>query len=251
MLKMRLAHWLRRNRLNEYKQIKLRLDRIEQMVAENYKRAKHEKRIRYFIDFDAGLSTARFVQEKMPNLQPLESRFALLSYALDEVNLDGLLLEFGVFQGETIRHIAGYTKKCVHGFDSFEGLPEPGGVSQRAGNFDLAGRLPEVPENVTLHKGWFPDTLPAFFGENDQMVAFAHIDCDIYSSTKTVLDHIAARLAVGTVIVFDEYFNFPDWQNHEHKAFTELVATRDIAYSYIGRTDSRQLAIRINRNRPR
>ena len=64
-------------------------------------------------------------------------------------------------------------------------------------------------------------------------IAFVHIDCDLYSSTKTIFDLLTDRLIPGTIIVFDEYFNYPNWENHEFKAFQELVAQRKLAYTYL------------------
>jgi len=36
------------------------------------------------------------------------------------------------------------------------------------------------------------------------------------------------------VIVFDEYFNFPGWEQHEYKAFQEFIAATNRTYEYIG-----------------
>jgi hypothetical protein len=38
----------------------------------------------------------------------------------------------------------------------------------------------------------------------------------------------------GTVIVFDEYFNYPGWRLHEFKAFQEFISTTNRKYRYIG-----------------
>ena len=32
--------------------------------------------------------------------------------------------------------------------------------------------------------------------------------------------------------MFDEYFNYPDWQNHEHKAFKELIDKSGLDFRY-------------------
>ena len=61
-----------------------------------------------------------------------------------------------------------------------------------------------------------------------------HIDCDIYASTRTVLELLAARIVPGTVIVFDEYLNYPSWKEHEFRAFQEFVAAGGRRYDYIG-----------------
>jgi hypothetical protein len=52
----------------------------------------------------------------------------------------------------------------------------------------MQGKFPDVRINVQLIKGWFNETLPKFTNllESDDKIALLHIDCDIYSSTKTV-----------------------------------------------------------------
>ena len=34
--------------------------------------------------------------------------------------------------------------------------------------------------------------------------------------------------------MFDEYFNYPNWQAHEFRAFQDLVARCHIEYEYMG-----------------
>jgi Macrocin-O-methyltransferase (TylF) len=67
---------------------------------------------------------------------------------------------------------------------------------------------PSVPSNVELHKGWFQDTLPPFVAAHpNEAVAMLHVDCDIYSSTVTILQNIGPMLRTGSVIVYDDLFN--------------------------------------------
>ena len=82
-------------------------------------------------------------------------------------------------------------------------------------------------------KGLFNETLPDFVKNNTKPFAFIHIDCDIYQSTKDIFANIADNIVSGTIIVFDEYFNYPNWQNHEYKAFQEFVSANEIDYEYI------------------
>jgi len=97
--------------------------------------------------------------------------------------------------------------------------------------------LPVVNSNVTLVKGWYDATVPKFAKENSDPIAFSHIDCDLYSSTKTIFDHLGDRLQPGSVIVFDEYFNYPGWrEDGEFKAFQEFIGTIDLDYEYLGYT---------------
>ena len=102
-----------------------------------------------------------------------------------------------------------------------------------AGVYSTSGRLPEVPSNVRLHVGWFAETLPGFVAANPGPVRFMNVDCDIYSSTKTVLDHLADRIVPGSVIVFDEYIMTDAWREDEFKAFREAVDRYGWGYRYL------------------
>jgi len=165
-----------------------------------------------------------------------DDKQVVLREALNLAPPVGLVLEFGVWRGTTVNFIARTlgNRVTVHGFDSFEGLPENWQGDFRKGTFHMHGRLPQVQDNVVLHPGWFDQTLPAFVAEHrDTPIAFLHVDCDLYSSTKTIFAHLGSRLVSGSVIVFDEYFNYPGWREHEYKAFQELVASRGLRYRYI------------------
>lgn len=176
--------------------------------------------------------SALFVAENMSDVRGQVTPFEVLTHCLDEVAVDGLYLEFGVYSGTTINFIASRVQAAVHGFDSFEGLPEQWG-NVPAGKFTRHGDLPEVRGNVSLHVGWFDKTLPGFLEMNGGNAAFIHIDSDLYSSAKTVLEALRPRIVPGTVIVFDEFFNYPGWQEHECKAFQEFISTSGLAFKYI------------------
>ena len=64
--------------------------------------------------------------------------------------------------------------------------------------------------------------------EHDKDVAFLYIDCDLYSPTKTV-----PCLQAGSIIVFDEYFSYIGWENHEHAAFEEFIKEHKKSFNYI------------------
>lgn len=187
---------------------------------------------------DAKRETVEYIKPHLATAMLLPDRYALLNHALEtaaEANLGGLYCEFGVAGGKTLRHIAARAPREVHGFDSFEGLPENWvGTAEKAGKFSQKGKLPKAPRNVRLHAGWFDRTLPAFLAANPGPVSFLHMDADIYSSTKTVFDLMRERIGKGAVIQFDEYYNYPGWKLHEHRAFQEFVAERGLRYRYIG-----------------
>lgn len=171
----------------------------------------------------------------MPSARDLVTRSQLLEFTTDNVTIDGLWLEFGVYKGKSLRKIADQTRLPVFGFDSFEGLPRDWVLKYRKGDFSLKGRLPaDLPDNVELVKGEFSDTLPAFLAAHEGPVAFLHIDCDLYESTRTIFTHLHDRITTGTIILFDEFHNFPGWQQHEYRAFTEFIETSGCAFEYIG-----------------
>ena len=59
------------------------------------------------------------------------------------------------------------------------------------------------------------------------------VDCDLYSSTKTVLDALAERMVPGTVLVFDEYLGNERWRDDEFRAWQEAAAQRGWRYEYL------------------
>ena len=182
---------------------------------------------------------SEFIHENIPHLEGMPNSFETLRVALDAVSVsDGLYAEFGVFSGASINYIAKEIgpDKVIHGFDSFEGLPEDWGTASK-GTFDTGGVLPTVADNVRLHKGWFEDTIDEFLSQHSGPAAFIHADADLYSSTKTILSKLKDRIIKGTVIVFDEYLNYPYWKDHEYKAFTEFVNEHSLEFEYIAYSD--------------
>ena len=169
----------------------------------------------------------------------------VIDAALREVTLDGTVAEFGVYRGTSLTQIATFfPDRTVHGFDSLVGLPTAWGT-KAAGAFHVGGVPPELPvTNVEFHVGWFDDTVPEFAREHSGPFALAHLDADLYSSTKTVFDHLGHWFIPGTIAVFDEYFGFHGWQHHEHKAFEEFLARTGLSFEAIS-LGHMNLAVRI------
>lgn len=160
----------------------------------------------------------------------IDTQYAVLRKIIEQVpsirNTDQTIAEFGVYSGYSLALLSSSCPNAsLHGFDSFEGLPEDWRPGFPAGSFGDKGILqymPEVPENVTLHKGWFEETVGALFEPDIQPLALLHIDCDLYSSTVTALEASRHLLREGTLVVFDEYQGYPGWEDHEAKAWTEF-----------------------------
>src|SRR5262245_6901024 len=154
-------------------------------------------------------------------------------------------LEFGVFQGATLRHwtnLLRHPESLLHGFDSFEGLPEHWGPVEK--NYFKLKEPPRFDDpRVRLIKGWFSDTLPGYLREfkaPDSLVV--HLDADLYSSTIFVLRELRPFFRPGTILIFDEFFD----RNHELKAFTEFLEEAPFGIECVAATNSLcQAAFRI------
>ena len=90
----------------------------------------------------------------------------------------------------------------------------------------------QVPGCHGSCRGLFEDTLHGFLAENDEPIAFLHLDADLYSSTKTVLELTGDRLAADAVVVLDEFFNHPGWQQHEFRAWDEFIERTGRTFEY-------------------
>ena len=167
---------------------------------------------------------------KNTGLMRFTDRYELLAFSLDEAPTNGMILEFGVASGRTIRVMGGAVPdRVVYGFDSFDGLPEPCFPLSK-GAFKQS-ELPEVPDNVELVIGMFQDTLGGFLEEHIEKAAFIHMDADLYSSTKYVLFTLgdSHRIVPGTVMQFDEY-----WVEGEYRGFHEFVEHFGVKFEFIG-----------------
>lgn len=172
-----------------------------------------------------------FVEAHFQNAEPINTDAGHLRFASDHALIQGAYLEMGVCTGRTINFIAALNpEKIIYGFDSFEGLTEDWNrgriVPQKTFAFKNPNMLPAVLHNVRLVRGLFKDTLPKFKEEilKDTPISFIHIDCDLYDPTKTVFEILKDNLVSGSVIAFDEYYNYPGYQDHEYKAFQEFLA---------------------------
>jgi hypothetical protein len=197
-------------------------------------------------------SSVAFESAHLSDAASFKGRTQLYRWVLGQVTgADGLCLEFGVYKGDSINRLAELKSDVTwHGFDSFVGLPEAWTLGAKAGAFSTRGTLPVVRENVKLVAGFFEDTLPAFVAEHrSSKVSVLHIDADLYSSTKTILENLKGMLVPGSIVIFDELINYPGWQDGEYRAFTEYVADNHLTFEYLAyvRTGS-QVAVRLTGN---
>ena len=194
--------------------------------------------ILYELQIRARNEAADYVQKNMNDAVIFESQKEIIKYAIQNCAQKENYLEFGVATGRSINIIASFVPDSakVFGFDTFEGLPQDWtGHFATSGTFKQA-KFPKVASNVVLIKGLFENTLPDFKAQMVGGIGFCHIDCDLYSSTRTILQIVGDKLTSGSYILFDEYFNYPAWRQHEWKAWQEFCEANDVKYRYAGFT---------------
>lgn len=197
---------------------------------------------------DEAINEAVSYIKNIKGTKPIVTNAGWWREAVNHINKQGLCLEFGVWHGESINFFSNYSpNRHWHGFDSFKGLQEdwPGGMHGKS-YFSLNGNLPKVNKNVTLYKGWFSNTLPIFFKQNKNKIAFMHIDCDTYKSTTDVLKNIPIeKIQTGTIILLDDYISYWGWKDNVFKAFQEWISKNRLKYEYqVFGTKSAQVIIK-------
>lgn len=156
---------------------------------------------------------------KVPNVA---DRFAVFDEAIARIQgVRPLYLEFGVYRGRTLRYWARHLRAPEArfvGFDSFQGLPEDWELGAERGTFSV-GKPPEIDDpRVSFVVGWFDQTVQGWEPpEHDQLVV--NVDCDLYSSTKLVLDWVTPRLRRGDLVYFDDLLG----RDHEWRALQEWL----------------------------
>ena len=155
--------------------------------------------------------------------------FMLYQFARATRTVPGEVAELGVYRGGTGRLLSmTLPEKLVHLCDTFDGMPErdtrydPAAYSR---DFLADTSLNEVREyladrpNVKLHPGTFPESA----GDLQQRrFSFVHIDADIYPSTVAACEFFYSRMAVGGVMLFDDYGNCPGVVKAAEEFFADM-----------------------------
>lgn len=191
--------------------------------------------------YSQSISAQKFVKNFLGQAAVLPSDAEVLKFASDNVTIKGVYIELGVCTGKTINYLAALNPHhVIHGFDSFHGLPsdwvrEDVTIKTGAFGFKNPAIMPPVLHNVNLYKGLFKETLPQFKSQylKSEPIALLHVDCDLYESTKTAFSLIGDNLVNGSIIIFDEFYNYPGSEHHEWKAFTEFLEYKQMQAEYI------------------
>lgn len=172
-----------------------------------------------------------------PTVNKREQLFDLVGREIQHKQV--LYLEFGVYEGAATRYWSKILKNPssrLHGFDSFEGLPETWKNSAEKGHFSTNGSIPVIDDSrVQFFKGWFQETLPSYPVPEHEVLVL-NLDADLYSSTIYVLDRFASLIVPGTYLYFDE-INDPQ---HELRAFAEFSAACNRRFALRGVAKSLQ-----------
>lgn len=164
--------------------------------------------------------------------------------ALTFNKIDGDYVEFGSHGGRTFRLAFDEIQsrgidRHMWAFDSFQGLPKPvspkdqhpvwqqGAMSTHEEQFHEICQSHGIGKNqYSVISGFYDETLANMqHHKGPTNIALAYIDCDMYSSTKSVMEYLRPCLKHGMIIAFDDYFC---WSNThvsgERAAFLEFEA---------------------------
>jgi hypothetical protein len=136
----------------------------------------------------------------------------------------GDYLEFGVFRGDSflcmdrVRRQRGLSFRLV-GFDSFQGLPELAAEDAKLGweagwfhsDYERTRRRLSRGgidwDHASLVKGWYDETLTPELRSTYLLrkASTIMVDCDLYSSTQTVLRFVAPLILDEAIVFFDDW----------------------------------------------
>lgn len=176
--------------------------------------------------------------------------FESARYYLQVNRISGVYAEFGSFGGNTFRMslntlgLYGKPNKIDHfySFDSFKGMPEPEGIDKqkiwRVGMSSISEEnflkmMKKDKKRISTIKGFFEQSLKVFKFPYNTKIALAYVDCDYYSSTKTVLEFLTSYLSHGMILAFDDWdCYFADNKRGQRKAFYEWSKKINKNYSF-------------------
>lgn len=140
-----------------------------------------------------------------------ETRLAVLrEIVLSVADLPGDLAELGVYRGGSALAIyRAAPGRRLHLFDTFTGLPAPDPALEELAEGRFAASVLEVLRllegaPITVHVGRFPDSVA---GMRLPLLAFVHVDGDLYWTTRHAIEVFWPILVPGGAIVFDDYHN--------------------------------------------
>lgn len=236
-----------------------RLDPLRRRLPARLRRALHLARHPELL-YDAVADDLAFADADLARYEMLE-RKAFFRRAFTYLAFNGIpgdYAEFGSHGAMTFRLAWSANRLTGAGrhlwaFDSFAGLPAPadprdrhprwvpGAMAQPVEAFHAACRAHGMgPGDYTVVAGPFAETLAADAGgARPDVIGLAYVDCDLYSSTRSVLSFLAPRLRHGMLLAFDDWFcESPEGPSGERAAAAEAFGSaspwRLVPYQPIG-----------------
>lgn len=138
----------------------------------------------------------------------IASVWHLAAIAKETADVPGDIVECGTYKGgSTIALAATCPEKVVYAFDTFAGMPETGEHDEhKQGDFavfpqEVVENLSEFP-NIVMIRGEYKDSLPAFKARS---ISLLLLDCDLYESYKTCLEHLWPMVSSGGWVILEDY----------------------------------------------
>ena len=191
------------------------------------------------------------VQVEANTMTPVERQWSLYRQAVacEQNNIPGAFMECGTWKGGLVGLMAlanlrhGLTRRHLHLFDSFEGIPEPdpavdgaralaevesvgcrptgqlksvsgfyekfsSGIGTLDDNRNLLEKKIGYPQEfLHYHPGWFQETVPVD-AKTIGPIAILRLDGDWYASTKVCLEHLYPRVVPGGTVILDDYGSY-------------------------------------------
>lgn len=219
--------------------------------------AYEPERVSDTIDLEAEDAETGIISRVAPYTMTSSASVSAFCHAVRYVqsaSIEGAIVECGVWKGGSMMAAAlellriGAPLRHLVLCDTYEGLPDPGvhdvargGLDARAAlrdNEDTDGKWCRSPldevranlqstgypqERISYVQGMVEDTLPGSAPDN---IAVLRLDTDFYESTRHELIHLYPRLAVGGILIIDDYGY---WQG-ARKAVDEFNAQLDTPF---------------------
>jgi O-methyltransferase len=145
--------------------------------------------------------------------------YELWSLVEQSKKLDGNIVEVGVWRGGTGALIARRAQLCeiecrVYLCDTFSGVVKAGSEDWLYKGGEHADTSRQIVEalvrtlglrNVQILEGIFPDESAHAIPREQLKFRLCHVDVDVYESARDVVLWIWEKLAVGGIVVFDDY----------------------------------------------
>jgi hypothetical protein len=201
------------------------LDALLERIAARTGRVVYKRHLVWLLDAGWRAPYEKYLEgdarKRRSSLRIGDRRFVLVQLARSVLGLEGSTAECGVYTGvgsalicKTLMET--YGEKDRHfGFDSFEGVAEPGEADRSSlatwwKKGDLAtpievarGRLEEFPFSE-LVTGWMPECFSTS-AARDHRFRFVHVDVDLHDATRDSLEFFYPRLVPGGVVLLDDH----------------------------------------------